>query len=274
VSYWEAFLLAVVEGLTEFLPVSSTGHLVIASAVMGLKSTEFLKSFTIVVQFGTILSVLVIYWRRFLKGDFYFYRNLFLSFLPAAVVGLLFAKKIDELLESVTSVAWALILGGVGLILLDRWQRSQAGKAENSTQISEAAVEPTVKDPVTAIKIGLWQCLALFPGVSRSGATIAGGLLSGLSQRAAAEYSFFLAVPTLTAASAYKTLKIAGQLGPQDLPILLFGNMISFVVGFLAIRGFVSFVSKHGLGVFGIYRIIVGVLILGAPYFGFELNLL
>jgi undecaprenyl-diphosphatase len=269
VSYWDALILAIVEGLTEFLPVSSTGHLVIASAVMGLKSTEFLKSFTIVVQFGTILSVLVIYWRRFLRVDFQFYKNLFLSFLPAAVVGLLFAKKIDALLESVSSVAGALIIGGVGLIVLDRWQ-----KKRQSAPVAASAPPEPITDQRTAIQIGLWQCLALFPGVSRSGATIAGGLLSGLSQRAAAEYSFFLAVPTLAAASAYKMLKIVGQLGPQDLPLLFFANVISFIVGILAIRGFVSFVSRHGLELFGFYRIVLGLVILVAPFFGFELNLI
>lgn len=270
-SYFEAFCLAIVEGLTEFLPISSTGHLVIATALLGMKSSEFVKSFTVVVQFGTILSVLLIYWRRFLRVDFLFYRNLFFSFLPAAILGLLFAKKIDELLESVVSVAWALILGGIALIALDRWQKGRTKRTEPN--LSEADSGAAVIAHRTAVKIGFWQCLALFPGVSRSGATIGGGLLSGLSQKAAAEYSFFLAVPTLAAASAYKLLKIIGQLGPQDIPLLLFGNVVSFIVGVLAIRGFVSFVSRHGLGAFGTYRIIVGTLILLAPQFGFELSL-
>ena len=266
-SYWEAFCLAVVEGLTEFIPVSSTGHLVIATAAMGIKSTDFVKSFTIVVQFGAILSVLLVYWPRFLRTDLKFYRQLLISFLPAAVVGFLFAKRIDELLESVTSVAWALVIGGVGLIVLDRWQSRRDRGARTGLE------QGHVLDDQTSLKIGFWQCLALFPGISRSGATIAGGVLSGLTQKAAAEYSFFLAVPTLAAATGYKLLKMMGQLESSDIPVLLFGNVVSFIVGLLAIRGFVAFVSRHGLGAFGVYRVIVGVLILVAPHFGVDLSL-
>jgi undecaprenyl-diphosphatase len=264
----QALILAIVEGLTEYLPISSTGHLIITSWIMGINENPFVKDFTVIVQFGAILSVLVLYWRRFLTGVS-FYVKLFIAFLPAAALGFLLKNKIDVLLGDVRVVALALIIGGIALIGIDRVFAKQEARLKSADQghISDLTY-------VQATLIGFIQCLAFIPGVSRSASTIIGGLSVKLTRKAAAEFSFFLAVPTLTAATAYKLLKIAPTLTHDQLPILFFGNLVSFIIGCLSIKAFVGFLTRHGFFFFGIYRILVGALILLALAFGSEMRMM
>lgn len=250
-TFLEAFIIAVVEGLTEFLPVSSTGHMVITQALLGMDSDEFVKLFTVNIQFGAILSVLLLYWKRFLQ-DFPFYIKLIIAFLPAAIIGLLAGDQIDLMLESPLVVGITLLLGGFALLFVDKWFKTE----DSTTQVTNQS----------ALYIGLFQCIALIPGVSRSAATIIGGMTQGLSRKTAAEFSFFLAVPTMAAASGYKLLKVFLKGDPtvitNNLSILLFGNVVAFIVALLAIRFFIGFLTKHGFRLFGWYRIIVGAIIL------------
>jgi undecaprenyl-diphosphatase len=245
----ETILIAVVEGLTEFLPVSSTGHMIITQHLLGVDSTnDFVKAFTVIIQFGAILSVVCLYWKRFLQSwDFYW--KLLIAFIPAGVFGLLFSDDIDRLLENVWVVAVMLIVGGVFMLFVD--------KLFNRTDESQ---EITKKK---ALYIGLFQCIAMIPGVSRSMATIVGGMAQKLSRKTAAEFSFFLAVPTMFAASAYKLLKLLLQEEglvklSQNAPTLLIGNAVAFIVALAAIRFFIGYVTKYGFKAFGYYRIIVG----------------
>ncbi|RYZ75542.1 MAG: undecaprenyl-diphosphate phosphatase [Proteobacteria bacterium] len=264
----QAVILAIVEGLTEYLPISSTGHLIITSWIMGINENPFVKDFTVIVQFGAILSVLVLYWKRFLTG-IPFYIKLFIAFLPAAGLGFLLKDKIDLLLGDIRVVALALIVGGIALIGIDRvfakqekWlKETDAGHIESLTYVQAAL-------------IGAIQCLAFIPGVSRSASTIIGGLSVKLTRKAAAEFSFFLAVPTLTAATGYKLLKILPTVTADQIPMLLIGNVIAFIVGCLSIKAFVGFLTRRGFFVFGVYRIIVGALILLALAFGSEMRML
>lgn len=250
----ETIIIAIVEGLTEFLPVSSTGHMIIAQDLLGVESTEFVKAFTVIIQFGAILSVVVLYWRRFFQS-WSLYRKLFIAFIPAAVFGLLLGDIIDSLLESVMTVGIMLIVGGVVMLFVDRWFGK--GKEDNINEMSDRK----------ALGIGLFQCIAMIPGVSRSMATIVGGMAQGLTRRSAAEFSFFLAVPTMFAAMCYKMLQLfldpnGLQVISDNLSILIVGNIVSFVVALLAIKFFIEFVSKYGFKFFGYYRIVVGILIL------------
>ncbi|TPG67484.1 undecaprenyl-diphosphate phosphatase [Hymenobacter nivis] len=274
-TYWHALLLAIVEGITEFLPVSSTGHMIIASALLGVQMTPFAKLYLVVIQLGAILSVLVVYWKRFFQS-FDFYLKLLVAFLPIVVVGLLLKKHIDALLESVTTVGAMLLLGGVVLLFVDRWFPQ-----EDSKKGGHPVTNPSWKE---ALIIGLFQCLAVVPGVSRSAATIIGGLTQKLTRKAAAEFAFFLAMPTMTAAAAkdlydfYKEAKThgvsIGQLfSGQEIKLLVLGNVVAFVVALLAIRLFVGFVAKYGFRAFGIYRIIVGGLLLLLIGLGVNLQL-
>jgi len=263
-SFLQAIILAIVEGLTEFLPVSSTGHLIITSALMGIGSEPFTKLFTIGIQFGAIFSVVLLYYKRFLQ-NFRFYTTLFIGFLPAAIFGKLFGDFLDSLLENVTAVALALMFGGVVLLFMDSWFKNQE---ENNGGM------PT---PKKAFMIGLYQCLALIPGVSRSAATILGGMASGLSRKAAAEFSFFLAVPTLFAASVYKLYQYYQDgyiLQSEQTSLLIWGNIAAFIVAALAIKSFISWITQNGLKVFGWYRIIVGILLLGLQAAGINLEIL
>lgn len=248
----QAIILAIIEGITEFLPVSSTGHIILGTAIMGLKSNDFVKLFTVAIQLGTILSVLVLYFKRFFKSfDFYF--KLLAAFLPAAVFGLLLNKKIDQLLENPLAVAIALLVGGVILLFVDKWFKN--GDIDDSNQISYA----------TAIKIGFFQCLSMIPGTSRSAATIVGGMSQKLTRKAAAEFSFFLAVPTMFGATAkklYDFYKDGHTVTNQEINLLLIGNLVGFIVAMIAIKSFIGYLSKHGFKAFGIYRIIVGSAIL------------
>jgi len=250
----QAIILAIIEGITEFLPISSTGHMILASTYFGIEHDEFTKLFTIVIQLGAILSVVVLYFKRFFQTlDFYF--KLLVAFIPAVVLGLLFSKKIDALLENPVTVAVTLLLGGILLLKVDDW----FGKSEN-TEITYAK----------ALKIGLFQCLAMIPGVSRSGASIVGGMSQKLSRTAAAEFSFFLAVPTMLGATVkkcYDYYKDGFVLTHDQVNYLIIGNVVAFIVALLAIKTFIGFLSKHGFKVFGYYRIIVGVALLLIHFF-------
>ena len=274
-TYWHALLLAIVEGLTEFLPVSSTGHMIIASALLGVPMTPFVKLYLVVIQLGAILSVLAVYWRRFFQNvDFYL--KLLVAFMPIVVVGLLLKKYVDILLESVGVVAFMLLLGGVVLVFIDRWFPQ-----EDPSEGGHPVTNPGWRQAFT---IGVFQCLAIVPGVSRAAATIIGGLTQKLTRRAAAEFAFFLAVPTMAAAAVkdvydyYKDAKAHGVdpahlFSAEQLKQLALGNLVAFVVALLAIRLFVGFVAKYGFRAFGIYRIIVGGLLLLLIGLGINLQL-
>lgn len=256
---FQAFVLAIIEGLTEFLPVSSTGHLIIASSFFGIAQDDFTKLFTIVIQLGTILSVVVLYFKRFFQSMNFYYK-LFIAFLPAVVLGLLFNDVIDSLLESPLTVAISLIIGGFILIKVDDW----FGSGEE-TEISY----------MTALKIGFFQCLAMIPGVSRSGASIVGGMTQKLSRKTAAEFSFFLAVPTMLGATvkkSYDYYKAGFELSTEQVNFLIIGNVIGFIVALIAIKFFIDYLSKHGFKMFGYYRIIAGLAILLIHFFVLKLE--
>lgn len=291
---FETIVMAVVEGLTEFLPVSSTGHMIIAQHLLGVESTPFVKAFTVIIQFGAILSVVCLYWKRFFKLNdcvvfdrqavagkggsakwsiylkrflykYDFYWKLLIAFLPAAFFGLLFSDKIDEMLENVTVVATMLVIGGIFMLFVDRIFNQE--KADQTV---------TVKN---AFSIGLFQCIAMIPGVSRSMATIVGGMAQKLTRKNAAEFSFFLAVPTMFAATAYKILKLflepeGASLIWDNLGILILGNVVAFIVALLAIKFFISFVTKYGFRAFGYYRIVVGGLLLIMMSLGYNLTII
>lgn len=249
---FEAIVLAIIEGLTEFLPVSSTGHMIIASSLMGIQSNDFVKLFTVAIQLGTILSVVVLYFKRFFRS-FEFYFKLLVAFIPAVIFGLLFSDKIDELLESPMTVAVTLLLGGIVLLFVDKWF--------NNADVDDA---DKISYP-TALKIGFFQCLAMIPGMSRSGASIVGGMSQKLTRKAAAEFSFFLAVPTMFAATAKKLFdfyKDGHIITSEEVNLLIIGNVVGFLVALVAIKTFIGFLTKHGFRVFGIYRIIVGAIII------------
>lgn len=253
-NYWEATILAVIEGLTEFLPVSSTGHMIIASSFFGIAQEEFTKLFTIAIQLGTILSVVVLYFKRFFQS-FDFYKKLLVAFIPAVVLGLLLNDLIDQLLESPVTVAVSLIIGGAILIKVDSW----FGQGSD-TEVSYR----------TALLIGFFQCLAMIPGVSRSGASIVGGMSQKLSRTAAAEFSFFLAVPTMLGATAKKSFDYyqAGfSLTEEHINLLILGNVVGFLVALIAIKSFINYLSKSGFKVFGYYRVIIGVVLLALHFF-------
>jgi undecaprenyl-diphosphatase len=256
-----AILLAIIEGITEFLPVSSTGHMILASSYFGIAQDDFTKLFTIVIQLGAILSVIVLYFKRFFQSlDFYF--KLFVAFIPAVVFGLLLNDVIDSLLESPLTVAISLLIGGVILLKVDDWYQSS-----NETNISYP----------TAIKIGLFQCLAMIPGVSRSGASIVGGMSQKLSRKSAAEFSFFLAIPTMLGATVkkcYDFYKAGFVLSDSQINLLIIGNIIAFIVALIAIKGFINFLTQKGFKVFGYYRIIVGFILLVVHCFIHPLNII
>lgn len=260
-NFFHAIILAIIEGITEYLPVSSTGHMIIGASLMGINEDAFVKIFEVNIQFGAILSVIVLYWRRFLQS-FQFYYKLLAAFLPAAIIGFLLNDYIDQLLESVTVVAIMLVLGGIILLYIDKYFEGKAEKEDIAYS--------------DAVKIGLFQCIAMIPGVSRSAASIIGGMFQGLSRKSSAEFSFFLAVPTMFAASAYKLLKgfKNGSLSftENELQLLAVGNIVAFIVAMAAIKFFISYLQKYGFKVFGYYRIAVGLLILGLMAMGIELK--
>lgn len=261
----ESIIIAVVEGLTEFLPISSTGHMILTQDILGMQSTAFTKAFTVIIQFGAILSVLLYYWRRFLpyspKGTsadnprtdglagFKLYILMLVGFLPAAVLGFLFDDYIDQLLGNLWVIVATLFIGGIAMIYLDKRLAQQTDR------------------PVTlkrAFTIGLFQCIAMIPGVSRSMATIFGGMQQGLTRAQAAEFSFFLAIPTMFGATLYKTYKLYKDFGisifQDNWEVLLIGNIVAFLVALAAIKYFIGFVSKYGFRAFGVYRIILALI--------------
>lgn len=264
----DAIILAIIEGLTEYLPVSSTGHMIIASSFMKIASDDFTKLFTIVIQLGAIFAVVVLYWKRFFQSlDFYF--KLLVAFIPAVILGLLLNDVIDALLESPLTVAISLIIGGFILLKVDDWFKSNEvyddANPDAHTKISYA----------TALKIGFFQCLAMIPGTSRSGASIVGGMTQKLNRKTAAEFSFFLAVPTMLGATVKKTYDYyeAGfVLSSDQINYLIIGNVIAFIVALIAIKSFIDYLSKHGFKIFGYYRIILGVALLIIHYFIYSLT--
>jgi Uncharacterized bacitracin resistance protein len=268
INIFHAIILAIVEGLTEFLPISSTGHMALASAFMGIEKEPFTKLFIENIQFGTIISVLVIYWRRFLNfKSLDFYIKLIIAFIPAAILGVLFKKRIDELIGTPVFVACTMFFGGIILIFVDNWFKNPTIDTEEKISNKNALV------------IGFFQVLAVvFPGLSRSAATIIGGMKQKLTRTAAAEFSFFLAVPTLAGAfvkstwDAYK--ETPELLNSHNIGLLAIGNVVGFLVAIVAIKGFISFLTKNGFKVFGYYRVIVGAIILGLILFGVNLNML
>lgn len=251
-TYFQALIIAIIEGLTEFLPVSSTGHMMITTAILGMEVTPFVKLFTVAIQLGAILSVMVLYFKSFFKSvNFYF--KLAVAFVPSAIGGLLLGDWIDSQLENVFGVAVALFLGGVLLLFVDKW-------------FSQSEIESEEKiNFFTAFKIGCFQCIALFPGVSRSASTIIGGMAQKLNRQTAAEFSFFLAVPTMMAATAKKLLdfyKDGVSLSFEEIKLLAFGNVVAFVVALLAIKTFIGVLNKFGFKGFGYYRILVGAILI------------
>jgi undecaprenyl-diphosphatase len=264
-SYLQAILIAIIEGITEFLPISSTGHMIIASSFMKIAQDDFTKLFIIVIQLGAIFSVIILYWKRFFQStDFYI--KLLIAFIPAVFLGLFFNKVINDLLENPITVAVSLIVGGLILLKVDQWFPETEGTIKN-TNISYS----------TAFKIGLFQTIAMIPGVSRSGATIVGGMTQKLCRRAAAEFSFFLAIPTMLGATCLKMYEYFDngfELSSQQFNILIIGNMIAFIVAMIAIKSFIEYLTKHGFKIFGYYRIIVGISILVIHYFFYPLTII
>lgn len=260
----QTIIIAIIEGLTEFLPVSSTGHMIIGQKMLNLESTVFVKAFTVCIQFGAILSVVVLYWKRFFQTlDFYW--KLFIAFLPAAIIGFLASDYIDSMLESVTIVAVMLIIGGFIMLFVDKWFNKPEENQEMTWKRS--------------LRIGFFQCIAMIPGVSRSMATIVGGMTTKLTRKNAAEFSFFLAVPTMAAASGYKLLKLimdptSANILSENLITLLVGNIVAFIVAMIAIKFFIDFLTKYGFKAFGYYRIVVGIIILVLIALGVDLSII
>lgn len=251
-NYLHALILAIIEGLTEFLPVSSTGHMVIASSIMGIATDDFVKLFTIAIQLGAILAVVVVYRKKFISlNSVTFYIKLLVATVPALFFGYMLNDFIDSKLGNPIFVAVVLFLGGIVLLFIDKLFKNPV--IYNQNKITNT----------TAFKIGLYQVLAVcFPGLSRSAATIIGGMQQKLNKRVAAEFSFFLAVPTMMAATGYKLLKGYALLNAGNMKILLFGNIIAFIVALIAIKFFIRFLTKHGFRIFGWYRIVVAILII------------
>jgi undecaprenyl-diphosphatase len=260
----QSILIAIIEGLTEYLPVSSTAHMVFLSSYFGIQEDDFVKLFQVAIQFGAILAVVALYWRKFF--DFKrleFYSKLAIAVVPALVLGKLFDDPIDAVLGNPIPIAIVLIVGGIVLLFID-------SRFQNPTITTEEAI--TVKK---GFYIGLWQCLAMMPGTSRSAASIIGGMQQGLSRKVAAEFSFFLAVPTMLAVTCYsiflKDWKYKGveQKGyemitssSQNIGLFVIGNVVAFIVAALAIKFFIQFIEKHGFRIWGWYRIVVGILLL------------
>ena len=261
-SYLQALLIAIIEGLTEFLPVSSTGHMILASALMNVTDKEFAKTFEIVIQLGAIMAVLAMYYKRFFVG-LNIYLKLFVAFLPTGVVGFLAYKTIKAYLFNPLTVSVSLIVGGIVLIVLDKWTADKKSEYPSTEDVSF----------VNAFKIGVFQCLSMIPGVSRAAATIFGGVFAGFDRQQAAEFSFLLAIPTMFAASGYDLLKSANNIHSDNIIILLFGAVVAFIVAMLAIKGFIEFLTRYGFKHFGYYRILIGVIFLAFAYYtGLELK--
>ncbi len=254
--FWTAILLGIVEGITEYLPVSSTGHLILATELLGFDQKQW-ELFNIAIQPGAILAIIVLYWRTFWdvarglfsfeKGAINFIRNLMIAFFPAVVLALLFGDIIETMLGKPVLVAWALIIGGFAILAVERF----AKPANAGAGVADVPFK-------TAIIIGMVQCLAMIPGVSRSGATILGAVSFGVDRKTAAEFSFFLAVPTLSGATAYQMIKYHDQITSDQLGLIGVGALVSFVVALAVVKAFVGVVARYGFGPFAWYRIIAG----------------
>ncbi|MEK7225615.1 MAG: undecaprenyl-diphosphate phosphatase [Bacteroidota bacterium] len=273
----EAIILAIAEGLTEFLPVSSTGHMIITSSMLGIQKNEFTKLFEVSIQFGAILAVVVLYGRKFFEfRRWQFYAKLIIGVIPALALGFLFADKIDALLESPTTVAIAMLAGGIILMVIDAMFKKPSIESDDQVSFGKAFI------------VGLWQTIAMVPGVSRSAASIIGGMSQRFTRHLAAEFSFFLAVPTMLAASVYSLFvkdwmqkdesgnamldmngKAVARTGyeiirstQENTIAFITGNVVAFIVALLAIRFFINYLKVYGFRVFGVYRIIAGIILL------------
>jgi undecaprenyl-diphosphatase len=250
----QSIIIAIVEGLTEFLPISSTGHMIITEKALGITETDFIKVFTVAIQLGAILAVVVLYAKKFFDFKrWQFYVKLAAAVVPALVMGFLFNKKIDALLESSLTVAVSMLVGGVILLFIDKAFKNPTIQSEEKVSYGKAVI------------IGFWQCIAMIPGVSRSAASIIGGMQQKLTRSAAAEFSFFLAVPTMLAATGYKLLKYYKERGGftgEEIKQLAIGNIVAFIVAMLAIKFFIGFLKKYGFTIWGWYRIILGIVLL------------
>lgn len=279
-SILEAIIIAIVEGLTEFLPISSTGHMIITSALLGINKDEFTKVFEVAIQLGAILAVVVLYWKKFFRfNSTDFYIKLIIGVIPALLLGFLFGDFIERLLESPTVVAVSLLVGGIALLYVDRWFNQPIRKTSDILATELTTAELIEADEKLSYRksllIGTWQVLAMIPGVSRSAASIIGGMQQKLTRNFAAEFSFFLAVPTMFAASAYSLfLKNWGKEGAeqkgyelilnsaQNTNAFIIGNIVAFVVALLAIKFFISYLKRFGFRIFGLYRIVAGIILL------------
>jgi len=246
----QAIIIAIVEGITEFLPISSTGHMIITSSLMHIKD-DFKTTYEVAIQLGAILAVVVLYWRKFFdftKWKFYF--KLIIAVIPALLLGLLLSDYIDKLLDSPTTVAISMLVGGIVLLFIDNVFNKHTIDREENISYGRAFI------------IGIWQCIAMIPGVSRSAASIIGGMQQKLTRKLAAEFSFYLAVPTMIAATGYKLMKEYKNIHSEQIKLLAIGNLVAFIVAMLAIKFFIGFLQKHGFKLFGVYRIIAGIVLL------------
>lgn len=254
----EAIIIAIVEGLTEFLPISSTGHMIITSSLLHIEDDAFTKLFEVAIQLGAILAVVVLYWKKFFDFKrWQFYIKLLVAVSPALLLGFLFSDKIDEMLESPLTVAITMLLGGIVLLFIDKVFTNHTVEKEEDISWSRAFM------------IGIWQCIAMIPGVSRSAATIIGGMQQQLTRKLAAEFSFYLAVPTMFAATGYKLWKGYKLIHAEQIKLLLIGNLVAFIVALIAIKFFIEYLQKHGFRLFGYYRIIAGIILLVLIYKGY-----
>ncbi len=261
----DAIIVAIVEGLTEFLPVSSTAHMGFAASLLGMEETEFFKMFQVSIQFGAILAVVVAYWKKFLDPtNFQFYKKLAIAVIPALVLGKLFDDKIEAVLGNQIAISTVLVLGGIVLLFVDKWFKNPTVLDEKQISVKKALI------------IGFWQCLAMMPGTSRSAASIIGGMTQKLSRQAAAEFSFFLAVPTMLAVTLYSLFIKKWGLGDavqqrgyemllasgDNLFVFVVGNIVAFGVALLAIKSFIALLNRYGFRMWGWYRIVVGIALL------------
>jgi len=261
----QAIIIAIIEGLTEYLPISSTAHMGFIASLMGMEETEFLKMFQVSIQFGAILSIVVLYWRKFFDfKNLSFYIKLACAVLPALVLGYLFDDKIEAVLGNQIAISAVLVLGGIILLFVDNWFKNPRIHDEKEITIPKGIV------------IGFWQCLAMMPGTSRSAASIIGGMTQGLSRKAAAEFSFFLAVPTMLAVTVYSIfVKTWGEgtdhaqkgyemimATPENIKVFFLGNIIAFIVALIAVKTFIAVLAKYGFKFWGWYRIIIGIVLL------------
>jgi undecaprenyl-diphosphatase len=255
-TFFDALILSFVEGITEFLPISSTGHMILTSSLLGIQAESFVKTFEVAIQLGAVLAIVALYARTLVRGIL-IYKKLFVAFVPAGVLGFLFHDVIKTYLFSPEVVAWALIGGGVVLLFVDRWfeKREQSRSAHESADLEKVSYR-------SVFWIGVFQCLALIPGVSRAGATIVGGMVRGLSRAKATEFSFLLALPTMVVATGFDLLKTSADFSLREYELLALGILGAFVSAFFAVRFFLRFVERRGFALFGWYRIVVGVVVL------------